>query len=68
MSRRAPRTQEHLLRFGLCPFAAVDEVTAIRLAGRGFAPARPFARMVLGRQVPIDDPRRIFATAGPELG
>jgi len=35
---------------------------------RGFNPIVPFTRMILGRNDPFDDPRRIFAIAGPELG
>ncbi len=38
------------------------------LAARGFAPDRPFTRMILGCRRPFDDPGRIFAIAGPELG
>ena len=38
------------------------------LARLGFAVQRPFTRMVLGRQGLPDDPARIFASAGPELG
>jgi GNAT superfamily N-acetyltransferase len=34
----------------------------------GFAPVVPFTRMLHGRSEPFDDPRRIFAIAGPELG
>ena len=38
------------------------------LASRGFAAQRPFARMLVGRSQPFDDPSQIFAIAGPELG
>ena len=38
------------------------------LEARGFIPQRPFLRMILGRDQPLDDPPRIFAAAGPELG
>ncbi len=34
----------------------------------GFAPQFPFIRMIQGRSKPYDDPKRIFAIAGPELG
>ena len=38
------------------------------LAGLGFAPQRRYTRMILGRSLPFDDPERVFAIAGPELG
>lgn len=38
------------------------------LASRGFLPQRPFTRMLKGRAAPFDDPRHVFAIAGPELG
>lgn len=38
------------------------------LSSRGFAAQRPFARMLVGRAQPFDDPSQIFAIAGPELG
>ena len=34
----------------------------------GFTRQRPFIRMILGRDQPLDDPPRIFAAAGPEMG
>jgi GNAT superfamily N-acetyltransferase len=34
----------------------------------GFVPVVPFTRMLFGRSEPFDDPQRIFAIAGPELG
>ena len=34
----------------------------------GFAPQFPFIRMIQGRSKPYDDPKRIVAIAGPELG
>ena len=34
----------------------------------GFAPQFPFIRMIHGRSKPFDDPLRIVAIAGPELG
>ena len=34
----------------------------------GFSPLLPFIRMIHGRSEPYDDPARIFAIAGPELG
>jgi hypothetical protein len=34
----------------------------------GFAPQFPFIRMIHGRSQPFDDPQRIVAIAGPELG
>ena len=38
------------------------------LDGHGFTPVVPFTRMYLGRRELFDDPERIFAIAGPELG
>jgi GNAT superfamily N-acetyltransferase len=38
------------------------------LEARGFAPQRPYTRMLLGRSGAFDDPRRTYALAGPELG
>jgi GNAT superfamily N-acetyltransferase len=38
------------------------------LKARGFAQQRPFFRMYRGRARGFDDPARIFAIAGPELG
>lgn len=38
------------------------------LAGAGFQRQRGFTRMLLGRSEPFDDPERVFAIAGPELG
>lgn len=38
------------------------------LAGMGLAPQRRYTRMLLGTSRPLDDPERIFAIAGPELG
>ena len=35
---------------------------------RGFAPARPFTRMLLGPPARFDDPARTFAVVGPEFG
>jgi GNAT superfamily N-acetyltransferase len=34
----------------------------------GFLPLLPFIRMIHGRSEPFDDPARIFAIGGPELG
>jgi len=47
-----------------------DRHTTLRnwLAARGFAPQRPFTRMILRHPAPLDEPARIFAIAGPELG
>jgi nucleoside-diphosphate-sugar epimerase/GNAT superfamily N-acetyltransferase len=39
-----------------------------RLGAAGFVPLVPFIRMIHGRSKPFDDPARIFAIAGPELG
>ena len=39
-----------------------------RLGAAGFVPLVPFIRMIHGRSEPLDDPARIFAIAGPELG
>ena len=41
-------------------------IGAVRAAG--FAPQFPFIRMIHGRSEPFDDPRRVVAIAGPELG
>ncbi|MGE5147640.1 MAG: GNAT family N-acetyltransferase [Candidatus Eiseniibacteriota bacterium] len=38
------------------------------LAGLGFAAERPLTRMILERDTAFDDPARLFAVAGPELG
>jgi hypothetical protein len=38
------------------------------LKDAGFSPLLPFIRMIHGRSDPYDDPARIFAVAGPELG
>jgi GNAT superfamily N-acetyltransferase len=38
------------------------------LAAHGFAPQRPFTRMVYGRRTGFDDPARTFAVVGPEFG
>lgn len=38
------------------------------LAGAGFQRQRGFMRMLLGRSEPFDDPTRVYAIAGPELG
>jgi GNAT superfamily N-acetyltransferase len=42
-------------------------VTA-HLAGRGFAPERPFVRLALGRDAIAGTPALVHAIAGPELG
>jgi GNAT superfamily N-acetyltransferase len=38
------------------------------LEAAGFSPILPFIRMIHGRSEPYDDPARIFAIGGPELG
>lgn len=38
------------------------------LAGAGFQRQRSFTRMLLGRSESFDDPGRVYAIAGPELG
>lgn len=38
------------------------------LESAGFRPQRRFMRMLHGRSEPFDDPARVFAIAGPELG
>lgn len=38
------------------------------LEAQGFAPQRPFTRMVYGRRTGFDDPARTFAVVGPEFG
>jgi GNAT superfamily N-acetyltransferase len=38
------------------------------LGARGFAPQRPYTRMIMGRAEPYDDAQRQYAIAGPELG
>jgi GNAT superfamily N-acetyltransferase len=47
-----------------------DAKNAIRrwLETRGFAPQRPFTRMLRQRRESFDDPLRTYAVAGPELG
>jgi GNAT superfamily N-acetyltransferase len=47
-----------------------EQATALvaYLAGRGFAPERPFARLALGRDAIAGAPALIHAIAGPELG
>ena len=49
---------------------AADHQTAFVgwLEAGGFTAQRPFIRMILNRAEPLDDPPRIFAAAGPELG
>jgi GNAT superfamily N-acetyltransferase len=41
---------------------------AAHLAGRGFAPERPFVRLALGRDTIAGTPELVHAIAGPELG
>jgi GNAT superfamily N-acetyltransferase len=41
---------------------------ATHLAGRGFAPERPFVRLALGRDAIAGTPELVHAIAGPELG
>ena len=38
------------------------------LRSLGFQPAVPYIRMIHERALPLDEPGRIFAVAGPELG
>jgi ribosomal protein S18 acetylase RimI-like enzyme len=38
------------------------------LGTRGFTGQRSFTRMLMDRSAPLDDPERVFAIAGPELG
>jgi GNAT superfamily N-acetyltransferase len=38
------------------------------LEAHGFAPQRPYTRMLRGRSEAFDDPLRTYALAGPELG
>ena len=47
-----------------------DEKAAIRqwLEGCGFAPQRPFTRMLYGRSTSFDDGQRTYAVIGPEFG
>jgi hypothetical protein len=47
-----------------------ERATAVagHLAGRGFAPERPFVRMALGRTAIGGTPALVHAFAGPELG
>jgi uncharacterized protein (DUF3820 family) len=47
-----------------------DQHRVIRewLERRGFAPQRPFTRMLRGRSAPLDRPKCIFALAGAEFG
>jgi len=47
-----------------------DAKIAVRqwLEGRGFAPQRPFTRMLYGRSTSFDDGQRTYAVIGPEFG
>lgn len=47
-----------------------EQATAVaaHLAGRGFAPERPYVRMALGRDAIAGTPALVHAVAGPELG
>lgn len=47
-----------------------EQATAVaaHLVGRGFAPERPFVRLVLGRDAIAGTPALVHAIAGPELG
>jgi GNAT superfamily N-acetyltransferase len=47
-----------------------DSKAAVRewLETRGFAPQRPFTRMLYGRPLGFDDGRRTYAVIGPEFG
>jgi GNAT superfamily N-acetyltransferase len=47
-----------------------DAKTAVAafLTAHGFAPQRPFTRMVYRRSVSFDDPARTYAVVGPEFG
>jgi hypothetical protein len=38
------------------------------LTRSGFRAERPYTRMLLGADQPFDDPNRVFAITGPELG
>jgi hypothetical protein len=38
------------------------------LEARGFAPVRPFTRMLYGTSSPFGDASRTFAVVGPEFG
>lgn len=44
------------------------EALARVLSERGFEVQRPFTRMALGTSMPVGDPGRLFAAAGPEFG
>lgn len=47
-----------------------DHHAAVRawLDREGFTPQRPFMRMLLGHDGPIDRPEAVVAAAGPEFG
>jgi len=47
-----------------------EQATAVaeHLADRGFAPERPFVRLVLGSDLLAGTPALVHAIAGPELG
>jgi GNAT superfamily N-acetyltransferase len=47
-----------------------DTKSAVRsfVEARGFAPVRPFTRMIHGSATRFDDPARTFAVIGPEFG
>jgi len=69
-------TAEALLRHALLvqpPPCAIDVADRHERLGRwligcGFAVERPLTRMVYGQSEAFDDPARLFAAAGPELG
>lgn len=44
------------------------EAVAEWLRASGFVAERPYTRMLLDHDRPLDDPARVFAIAGPELG
>lgn len=52
----------------LCDVPDRHERLRAMLNGAGFAPQRPFMRMALGVDEPLDHPEAIFALTGPEFG
>ena len=58
---------------GLAGGAVIDAAAHQRafidwLKSAGFAYQRPYTRMLLGADAPVDDPDYVYAPAGPELG
>ena len=63
-------TEDQDVKPGLVFIDLADSKTVVRewLEARGFAPQRPFTRMLHGRSTGFDDGRRTYAVIGPEFG